>query len=123
MTTRYSPVIIIGMHRSGTTMITRLLESLGLFVGHNKESNHEAIFFHRINLWIASQCGGFWDHPEPIHELVENRDIRPMVTNYIDGYLLQSPRTVSFLGWRKYLRYRNPRNLDVPWGWKSPLNT
>jgi len=123
MSTSHPPVIIIGMHRSGTTMITRLLESLGLFVGEKKEDNHEAIFFHRINLWIASQCGGFWDHPEPIHELVENRDIRALVTNYIDRYLLQSPRTVNFLGWRKYLRYRNPRNLDVPWGWKSPLNT
>ena len=27
------PIIILGMHRSGTTMITKMLENLGLFVG------------------------------------------------------------------------------------------
>lgn len=123
MSTSHSPIIIIGMHRSGTTMITRLLEGLGLFVGQKKEGNHEALFFHHINEWIASQCGGFWDHPEPIQELIENRDIRAMVTEYIDGYLLKSPRTIGFLGWRKYLRCRSLHNLDFPWGWKSPLNT
>jgi hypothetical protein len=123
MTSTYSPVIIIGMHRSGTTMITRLLETIGLFVGKRKEGNHEAMFFHRINEWLISQCGGFWDHPEPIHELIENMDIRASVTNYIDRYLLQSPRTIGFLGWRKYLRYGNLYDLDFPWGWKSPLNT
>jgi hypothetical protein len=123
MTTIYSPVIIIGMHRSGTTMITRLLEAIGLFVGQNKESNHEAMFFNRINEWLVSQCGGFWDHPEPIHYLIENTDIRALVTDYIGRYLLKSPRTIGFLGWRKYLRYGNLHGLDFPWGWKSPLNT
>lgn len=32
-----SPVIIAGMHRSGTTMITRMLEEAGLFVGKRKD--------------------------------------------------------------------------------------
>lgn len=39
-----TPVIILGMHRSGTTMITKILENLGLFVGVEKEINHEALF-------------------------------------------------------------------------------
>lgn len=123
MTSTYSPVIIIGMHRSGTTMITRLLEAIGLFVGRNKDTNDEAMLFHRINEWLVSQCGGFWDHPEPIHELIESKDIRSLVTDYIGHYLLKSPRTIGFLGWRKYLHYGNLHDLDFPWGWKSPLNT
>jgi len=47
-----SPVIILGMHRSGTTMITKMLENLGLFVGAEKEINNEALFFWHINNWI-----------------------------------------------------------------------
>ncbi|MBK8351014.1 MAG: hypothetical protein IPL21_04765 [Saprospirales bacterium] len=38
------PIIILGMHRSGTTMITKMLENLGLFVGAEKEINHESLF-------------------------------------------------------------------------------
>lgn len=40
-----SPILIIGMHRSGTSMITRKLESLGLFLGNEKDENDEAFFF------------------------------------------------------------------------------
>ena len=31
-----SPIIIIGMHRSGTTMLSRQLEALGVFMGKKK---------------------------------------------------------------------------------------
>ena len=56
--TPQDPVIIIGMHRSGTSMLTRLLEKAGLFVGHEKENNWEAWFFPKINQWLFStgQC-------------------------------------------------------------------
>ena len=39
------PIVIIGMHRSGTSIVTRMLEQLGLFVGKKKDMNHEALFF------------------------------------------------------------------------------
>jgi len=123
MTLRRSPLIIIGMHRSGTSLVTRLLEMLGLFVGAKKDGNHEASFFHRINEWLIGQCGGSWEHPQPIQYLLENEAIRKRTTDYIIRYLLRSPRTISFLGATKYLRYRTLSNLDVAWGWKSPLNT
>jgi hypothetical protein len=118
-----SPVIIIGMHRSGTTMITRLLEKIGLFVGSRKDKNYEALFFQRINQWFISQSGGRWDYPEPLHDVMVSDEIRKLISSYVRRYLLTSPRTISFLGWRKYLRYRSPLALDVPWGWKSPLST
>jgi hypothetical protein len=123
MSFRTSPIIIIGMHRSGTSMITRLLEELGLFAGEKKNTNDEAVFFHKINEWLITQSGGEWDHPEPVRKLIANEEIRGLATDYISRYLIKSPRTITFLGWRKYLRYKTPLNLDVPWGWKSPLNT
>jgi hypothetical protein len=117
------PVIIIGMHRSGTTLLSRLLESLGLFLGNAKDENHEATFFQSINEWLLRQAGGAWDNPAPIRYLLESPEIRDKTTDYIRRYLLRSPRTASYLGWLSYLRYRGIRSLSLPWGWKDPRNT
>jgi len=118
-----SPVIIIGMHRSGTSIITRLLESAGLMVGNKKDENHEALFFQRIDEWVLRQSGASWDHPAAIHDLLENAEIRKMTTDYISQYLMGSPRTISFLGWKFYLQYQTPSSLTIPWGWKCPIST
>jgi len=75
-------------------MLTRALESLGLFVGRNKDENHEATFFQNINDWLLRQCGGSWDHPSPISHLLGNVDIRARTAEYIRGTLLKSPRAV-----------------------------
>ncbi len=42
---RYSLVIILSMHRFETTMLTKLLEQLGIFMDWRKEKNNEALFF------------------------------------------------------------------------------
>lgn len=120
-TGEYPPIIIIGMHRSGTTLLSRLLESLGLFLGKKKDENHEAVFFQGTNEWLLRQVGGAWDNPAPVR--LENHEIREKTTNYIHRYLLQSPRAVSYLGWINYFRYRQVCALSRPWGWKDPRNT
>ncbi len=117
-----APVIIVGMHRSGTSMLTRMLEQLGLFVGKKKEINHEALFFLWLNEWLLKQSGGAWDNPKPIRHLLNNTQVRALTVDYI-RYLIKTPRVVSYLGCGKYLRYRTPANLDIPWGWKDPRNT
>jgi hypothetical protein len=118
-----SPIILIGMHRSGTTMLARQLEALGVFMGKKKEGNHESIFFLNINRWLMAQTGGSWDNPQSIHYLLENKDARRLAADYIDRYLLRTPQAFAYLGWRKYVRHRSPFQLDIPWGWKCPLNT
>ena len=118
-----SPIIIIGMHRSGTTMLSRQLEALGVFMGKQKDSNHEATFFLGIDEWLMGQCGGSWDNPQAIRYLLENKRVRAHVSDYIRRYLLSTPRTISYLGWRGYIRHRSLFNLDIPWGWKSPMST
>ncbi len=116
------PIIIIGMSRSGTGMLTRILEELGLFVGTKKEENHEAIFFEQLNKWILGQCSGGLENPGAIKFLLENREARVLFVDFI-RYIMKTPRVLSFLGWRKYLKYRTPTKLDFPWGWKDPRNT
>ncbi len=104
-------------------MLARQLEALGVFMGQRKEENSEAIFFLQIDSWLASQCGGAWDNPQPIRYLLENQEIRAQVREYIRNYLLRTFRAASYLGWQNYVRYRSPFELDRPWGWKSPLST
>lgn len=116
------PIIFIGMHRSGTTMLGRLLEQLGLFVGARKESNNEALFFLRLNEWLMSQCGARWDNPGPIRYLWENEELLQWIERHVRD-LMASPRAIQFLGLRRYLRTRDIARLDCPWGWKDPRNS
>jgi hypothetical protein len=116
------PVIVIGMHRSGTSMITRMLERLGLFIGLEKDENDEALLFQRLNDWLLRQSGGAWDHPAPIRYLLENAEIRALAAGYLRGSL-SSPRAAGYLGWPRFVRQRDIASLRDPWGWKDPRTT
>ena len=118
----YHPTIIIGMHRSGTTMLTRMLESLGLYVGWKKTGTHEAVFFQRLNKWVLSQCGASAESPGAAICPLRDRGVRKLLVDLIN-YSMYSPRVISYLGVKRYLRYHSPVNLDVPWGWKDPRST
>jgi len=115
------PVIIIGMHRSGTSMIARLLEDSGLFVGWRKEDNHEATFFHRANDWVLNQCCATWDNPGSARYL-EGSGAFPVVAEYLRDSL-SSPKVIEFLGIKNFLRHRSLLNFPFPWGWKDPRST
>jgi hypothetical protein len=117
-----APIIIIGMHRSGTSMMTGMLRQLGLFIGANKDNNDESNFFQRMNDWALKQAGGSWDNPEMIDDLLANPTMRGLVTDYF-RFSLQSPRQLFFLDWRNYLRGQRIESLTTPWGWKDPRNT
>lgn len=115
-----APVIIIGMHRSGTTMITQQLEQLGLFVGHSKEINNEAYFFWDINNWIFEICTCKAELPHNFRYL--NPAAKEVIINDLH-YFTQSWHRYKFLGPKKFWRYRDIQSLDIPWGWKDPKNS
>lgn len=114
------PLIIIGMHRSGTTMLSSILETLGIFMGAKKEINNEAIFFIKINDWIMRQFNASWDQPYNMNFLDDK--IINQITNAIIRPL-KDIRAMEYLGLRYYLKYRDIRKLDFPWGWKDPRTT
>ena len=117
-----SPIIIIGMSRSGTGILAKMLEDLGLFIGKNKDRNHEAWFFIDLNMWLLEQSSGGLENPQAIKYLLEDKEARSLYSQFIE-FSMKTPRAISFLGLKKYLSYRTPLNLDIPWGWKDPRNT
>ena len=117
-----SPIIIIGMSRSGTSMLARILDELGLFVGKSKNNNHEAKFFVKLNKWLLYQTSGGLENPESIKYLLQDTETRKYFGEFI-SFGINSPRFISYLGLKNYLNFRSKKNINFPWGWKDPRNT
>lgn len=116
------PIIIIGMHRSGTTMIASMLRELGLFIGNDLEKNSESQYFMMLNAWILKESGGRWDNPTIVLRTLQNAMVRNYFVEYIKTQI-ELPVVSSYLGISRYLRYGGLNNLDFPWCWKDPVNT
>ena len=114
-----SPVIIIGMHRSGTSMLTLLLKELGLFVGKDLDpfDLHESMFFITLNDWLLRQSNATWDNVynyQFMDEFMIEKAI-PIIQGELAG-----KRRKKYLGSGKI---KNISNLNIPWGWKDPRTT
>ena len=113
------PIILLGMHRSGTAMIARLLDELGLFQGSELQEDHESVWFLDINDLLLKRVNATWDHPEPIVQFLENSDAFDLTARCLADDL-SSNRTRAFLGLKWSLPSKSLSNYDRPWGWKDP---
>lgn len=116
------PLIVIGMHRSGTTLVMSILDRLGMFIGWEIESNLEALFFSRRNEAVFRAQGASWDNPTAVDPLLASKDVRSRLTDALRRDVA-SANTVSFLGPSRYLRFRDLHSMKQQWGWKDPRNT
>lgn len=111
------PVIITGMHRSGTTLVSKLLEEHGVFFGVNKDINNESTFFLSRNEALLKYLGFGWHN---IKEFRPNFDKKLVTQIYND---LNGLPIVNYLGIKTYLKYGNIFRFKAKWGWKDPRNT
>lgn len=116
------PVIVIGMHRSGTSALTRLLQQSGLFMGRGASRNEEAAFTNAVNEWLFRQASATWDRPESIDDLLADDHVWPCLVDYVTG-IARGPAAARFLGAGRWLRYRRLDRVAEPWGWKDPRTT
>lgn len=116
------PLIIAGMHRSGTSVLTTILDDLGLFTGRRVEENHEATFFLALNNWLMRQAGAAWDYPEPFADFLAHPDLVEARARQL-AHIMTMPRAIEFMGFKDYLRLGDVARMDRPWGWKDPRNT
>jgi len=115
------PIIFIGMHRSGTSMLTSFLSSMGLNTGWSR-GNDEAYFFHKQNLFIEKVCNCGWDNPKPILELDDCPQKKKMVVGQLRSQL-GWPNSALFFGHMGCIPANSINNIKGPWGWKDPRNT
>lgn len=58
-----TPVVILGVHRSGTSLLTRMLEKIGLFVGNDLQGDHESTIMIQVNNSFFVDKKASWDQP------------------------------------------------------------
>ena len=107
------PIIILGMHRSGTSMVTEFLQAQGLFIGKKLEDNHESVFFVDLNTQIMQRSSATWDYPKPVLDFFACKD----AVNMTAAALAED------LSSRQIKHFFNQGRLDTytqPWGWKDP---
>jgi tetratricopeptide (TPR) repeat protein len=101
------PVVVMGMHRSGTSLLTRFLHRAGVFTGSTRDhlppasDNPEGFWELRslveLNKIILYLAGGNWSTP-PSESAIESISARPRVQNvfsYFDGvptWAIKDPR-------------------------------
>ena len=102
-------VIVLGMHRSGTSMIAGILESLGVDLGEdqlgkewsNPLGHFEDVDFLSLNKAILASAGGSWKDPPSLTDIITQ------------GKKYQSEI-------KELILERNQRSSGSPWGWKDP---
>ena len=104
-------VIILGMHRSGTSMLAGTLEEAGLYLGDvinsspfNKKGNKENKLLWKINDAVLEYSNGAWDIPPKnvrwpeTEKQVRDQFLLKFVGKKLWGF--KDPRTVlTLLGW------------------------
>lgn len=117
---RSSPVLVIGMHRSGTRVLARLLNDLGVFMGADLQADAESVTFMQLNEAILHQCGAFWSEPMSAHFLLAQPELLEQVTAHTLAAL--EGQLESYAGRSNWRAGAIPEDTP-PFGWKDPRNT
>lgn len=117
------PLLIVGMHRSGTSMMTRILTHQGIFLGHKRQGDDEALHFLNLNIWMMGLAGVDWDHPLPAAELMSRSEDVDHIARIVRTRL-KAPYTFSYLGSR-FIKTRGRIDTQLPfdWGFKDPRSS
>ncbi len=112
------PLIVIGMHRSGTTLLARQLEDLGFAMGKwQGKRTSEAMFFRHRNQLLFSLTHAGWDTPESFLRALDNPDWRRAFAR-VAACDLGTIRTLNFLPPKALARVTRAPNRF--WGFKDP---
>jgi len=115
------PIIITGMHRSGTSLLSKILIANDIYMGSKLDSNNESVFFQRINKWIFSCVGSSWDNPNSLKELNSN-DIN-IIINRLNKVLNSRFTKTLYFGKSDLFKNKSFNKIDSSWGWKDPSNS
>jgi hypothetical protein len=116
------------MHRSGTSLVTRLLAELGIHMGSWLSRDAEAVHFQRINRRIYAAAGSKWGEVDSLIQAMQSSSFVRQQAEVARRVLFQEKRFPGrrteierFFG--RDLWSRIERNEAVTWGWKDPRTT
>ena len=115
-----NPVIISGMHRSGTSLLSKIFQNENIYFGSVKDINNESIFFQNINKWIMSSNSSTWDNPLTIRDNLKDKRFT-MLLNKIHN-MLNSRTNFKYFGWSSLIIRKSFFAVKSKWGWKDPRN-
>lgn len=99
------PIIILGMHRSGTSCLAGSLQEAGVFLGdvvvsapHNEKGNRELKSLRILHERVLNESGGSWRRPpSSVHWSDECKEIQRSLVDQIGGdysWGFKDPRTL-----------------------------
>lgn len=113
---KFDVLCVLGMHRSGTSCLTGLLEDAGVFLGdvsksnpHNRKGNQENPRIMALHDAVLADAGAAWDRPprDPVRWAPERlATLREIVSGYWghQPWAFKDPRTLFTLpGWLQVL--------------------
>lgn len=119
------PIILVGMHRSGTSLMSRLLTDLGIHMGDWLSRDAESVFFQKINRKIYQRVGAHWAEPESVLEAVDSPDFVSAEIKRVRRMLVGSrvnlglpPKISKHFG--QPFQFGFGLNHQGPWGFKDP---
>lgn len=117
-----SPIIIIGMHRSGTSMLARLLNDLGIYIGQDLSENAESYYFQHLNRKIFAGAGGHWCNVMPIVRKLESPEFVDQQAAWLERMLFGRSSLVAFFTGIQQVKLFFGFSPGR-WGWKDPRNS
>ena len=112
-------VIIVGMHRSGTSLVSRLLGELGVFMGADLNRHAESNAFLDLNSRVFRLGHGDWDVPAPVTELLATERVVADLMRLIETEEWSALER-QYLGQAGFSLLRRQPPWPSPWGWKDP---
>jgi hypothetical protein len=116
------PLIVMGMHRSGTSLVAGILDAAGVHMGADRNSHDESYFFRELNDVVFGAAHAAWDWPLALSPLFADDATCEAIAAEL-ARRCASSEARAYLGWRRWLQGGGLAGQKGPWGWKDPRNT
>lgn len=113
-----APIVVIGMHRSGTTLVTRMLMELGVFMGARRDRYEESAFHRHVNKQLMLAAGATWASPDALVTAAAGDEYRRWAARMIRQWLDSAAYRSLYVGW-----WRTGSAIPTPHGFKDPRTT
>lgn len=111
------PVIVVGCHRSGTSLFAELLSRQGVFMGADLRKHFESDLFFQMNEYLLEKAQVTWADPFG-HDryLEEENNVQAFRDHWQHFWDTQGKK--AYWGYRIY--YPGKFRDQKKWGWKEP---